>query len=119
MLVLYAVLLVLEHGVLGLHVVDLIIQDDELVLLVLQLIELLLEHGDEGVTLHGIGLLEGSATVHLSRYKDNSKKGIIGCLSELQAVLAQQQEGECDAEGDGKAEAEVVAAEELGLDLLA
>ena len=69
--------------------------------------------------MHGIGLLEGSATVHLSRYKDNSKKGIIGCLSELQTVLAQQQEGEFVAEGDGKAETEVVAAEELGLDLLA
>ena len=38
MLVLYAVLLVLEHGVLGLDVVDLIVQDDELVFLILQLV---------------------------------------------------------------------------------
>jgi hypothetical protein len=45
-LVLDAVLFVLDHGVLGLDVIDLVVEDDEAVLLVLQLVEFLLEHGD-------------------------------------------------------------------------
>lgn len=78
MFILDAVLLILEHGVLGLHVVNLVIEDNELVLLVLQLVEFLLEHGDESIALHGIGLFESSPAVHVSRYKDNSKMVIIG-----------------------------------------
>lgn len=65
MLVLDAVFLVLDHGVLGLDVIDLVVEDDEAVLLVLQLVEFLLEHGDYSVALHGLGLLEGAgALVH-------------------------------------------------------
>ena len=93
MFILYAVLLILKHGVLGLHVVDLIVQDDELVFLILQFVEFLLQHGDESVALHGICLLEGSPTVHLSRYKDNSKMMIIGWLSNIEVVLGQEEGG--------------------------
>lgn len=119
MFVLYAIFLILEHGVLGLNVVDLIIQDYELVLLVLQFVEFLLEHGDECIALHGICLLEGSPTVHLSRYKDNSKMVIIGWISDGEVVLGLEQGGEFVAEGEVGTEVEVVAGEKLGLDLLA
>ena len=100
MFILYAIFLILEHGVFSLYVVNLIIQDDEFMLFVLQFVEFLLEHGDEGIALHGICLFEGSPTVHVSRYKDNSKMVIIGWLSEVEVVAGEEQGGELIAEGD-------------------
>jgi hypothetical protein len=66
-LVFNSLLLILDHGVLGLDVIDLIIEDDKFMLLVLQFVELLLEHGDQGISLHGICLLDGgcSSSVHI------------------------------------------------------
>lgn len=63
MLILNAVFLILDHGVLGLDVIDLVVEHDEAVFLVLQLVEFLLEHGDEGVALHGLSLLHRAGTL--------------------------------------------------------
>jgi hypothetical protein len=73
-LVFNAVLLVLDHGIFGLYIIDLIVEDDELMLLILQLVKFLLEHGDEGIPLHGVRLLHsGVASIHHhnSRYYYN------------------------------------------------
>ena len=64
MLILNPVLFVLDHGVLGLDSIDLIIEDDEVVLLVLQLVEFLFEHGNHSVALHRLRLLHCRSLVH-------------------------------------------------------
>lgn len=74
MLILDAFFFVLDHGVLGFHIIDLIIENDELMLFILQFVELLFEHGDDCIALHGVRLLHGgigSVHHHNSRYYYN------------------------------------------------
>lgn len=65
MLALYPFLVLLQNGKSGLAVVHIIGQTEVLVFFVLQVVEFLLEGGDECVSVHGLGCFcVGAGSVH-------------------------------------------------------